>query len=87
MRQHGSATSSTANNRYMYPLLIMVTYDLCWPWCFHSSVVNPRRACAARVTVGDFLFDVHFSNLVSERQSSKVQKFKVRADGFVPYSF
>ena len=24
-------------------------------------------------TGGDFLFDVHFSNLVSERQSSKVQ--------------
>ena len=35
-------------------------------------------------TVSDFLFDVHFSNLVSE---GKVQKFKVRADGFILYSF
>ena len=30
---------------------------------------NPRRACATRVTVRDFLSDVHFSDLVKMRES------------------
>ena len=33
--------------------------------------INPRRACAARVTVGDFLSDRHFSNLASGRQAAR----------------